>query len=247
MRVAIMQPTYLPWLGYFDLIDQVDRFVFLDNVQFEKRSWQQRNRIKGPTGLEMLSVPVKVHGHFDQRVDEAAIADLRFWKLHLKAIELRYRRAPFFKQSFGSLEALFEAGVPERVGELNCALIEFMARALGVRVPPFLRASQLEVTGKRSERLAASCEHLGGREYLSPMGSCEYLLAERRSFEVRDVAVRLQDYRHPRYEQLFPPFVEYASALDLLFNAGPRSAEIIRSGHSEIPLEHAHALRAEVA
>ncbi len=96
MKVAIAQPTYLPWLGYFDLLDQVDKFVLLDTVQFEKQSWQQRNRIKTPTGLMWLTVPVVFRGRLGQRIVDVEIREPEFCRDHLRAVELNYRRAPFF-------------------------------------------------------------------------------------------------------------------------------------------------------
>src|SRR5580704_12957199 len=105
VKVAISQPTYLPWLGYFDLIDQVDVFVLLDNVQFEKQSWQQRNRIKTPTGLQWLTVPVIFRGRFGQLIKDVEIREAEFWRNHLRAIELNYRRARFFHQYFEELSS----------------------------------------------------------------------------------------------------------------------------------------------
>ena len=103
MKIAISQPTYLPWIGYLDLIDQVETFVLLDNVQFERQSWQHRNRIKTPSGLHWLTVPVLFRGRFGQLINEVEIRDIEFWRNHLRAIELNYRRAPFFADYFDEL------------------------------------------------------------------------------------------------------------------------------------------------
>src|SRR5690242_14000816 len=131
MKIAISQPTYLPWLGYFDLIDQVDLFVFLDNVQFEKQSWQQRNRIKTPTGLQWLTVPVAFRGKFGQLIKEVEIRDPEFCKNHLRAIELNYRRTPFFDSYFPELKEHF-ASITSRslLADLNIRLIEWIVNIL---------------------------------------------------------------------------------------------------------------------
>src|SRR5271155_2267040 len=100
MRVAITQPTYLPWLGYFDLIDQVDAFVLLDSVQFEKQSWQQRNRIKTPNGLQWLTAPVRTKGRSAQLIKDVEIAETDFYIKHLNLIQTNYRNAPFFENWF---------------------------------------------------------------------------------------------------------------------------------------------------
>src|SRR5216684_6490113 len=110
VKVAISQPTYLPWLGYFDLMDQVDVFVLLDDVQFEKQSWQQRNRIKTPVGLQWLTVPVIFKGRFGQLIKDVEIRDPDFWRNHFRAIELNYRRSPFFDHYAEELRSCLMCG-----------------------------------------------------------------------------------------------------------------------------------------
>lgn len=233
MRVAISQPTYLSWLGYFDQIDQVDTFVFLDNVQFEKRSWQQRNRIKGPNGLILLTVPVIVKGRFDQLISEAAISDLHHWQKHLGAIEANYRRAPFFLKYWPDFRAVSqEAWATGRLAELNIALILWCMRALGIHTPA-VRASAIRCSGKKSELLATICESLGADHYLSALGSATYLLNEEHEFTKRHIAVRFQNYEHPTYDQQFPPFLPFASVIDLIFNMGDEAIDVLRRGRRE--------------
>jgi hypothetical protein len=230
MRVAIAQPTYLPWLGYFDLIDQVDTFVFLDSVQFEKQSWQQRNRIKTPRELQWLTVPVVFRGRFGQLIQQVEIREAEFWRNHLRAVELNYRRAPFFHNYFsdlGSLLRLFTSG--SLLVELNVRLIEWLMKALGIRTK-LVRSSSMNQEGKRGELLINLCESLGAKVYLSPFGSAVYLLNEIGPFSENGIEVLFQHYEHPEYRQQFPPFCPYASVLDLLFNEGDRSLEILRGG-----------------
>lgn len=230
MRIAITQPTYLPWLGYFDLIDQVDTFVILDTVQFEKQSWQQRNRIKTPTGLMWLTVPVAFRGRLGQRIEEVEIRDAEFWRKHLRGIEVNYGRAPFFAEYFPQISSMLDDCRPGRLlVDLNLRLLGWFLQMFEIRTP-VVRASSLAQEGKRSELLANICRKLGARQYVSPLGSAEYLLDEMHYFEDREVEVSFQNYTHPEYRQLFPPFVRHACALDLVFNEGERSAEIIRSG-----------------
>jgi hypothetical protein len=229
MKIAIAQPTYLPWLGYFDLIDQVDAFVILDSVQFEKQSWQQRNRIKTPTGLQWLTVPVLFRGRFGQLIHDVEIRDCEFWRNHLRAIELNYRRAPFFEDYFHELSLRFRCSAGSRLVDLNLRLIEWFMSVLGIRTPLFF-SSRLGLSGRRTELLAKICAWLGATEYISPLGSADYLLREIDLLESRSIEVLFQNYRHPQYVQMFPPFVPYASILDLIFNEGERSLEIVRSG-----------------
>jgi len=227
--VAIAQPTYLPWLGYFDLIDQVDAFVILDSVQFEKQSWQQRNRIKTPTGLQWLTVPVVFRGRFGQLIDEVEIRDREFWRSHLRAIELNYRRAPFFEKYFHELGFRLKSAAESRLTHLNVRLIAWFMSILHLHTP-LLFSSQLAQPGKRTGLLANICSYLGATEYVSPIGSAAYLLQEIEMLERRSIGVFFQNYVHPQYRQMFLPFIPYASILDLIFNEGERSLDIVRSG-----------------
>jgi hypothetical protein len=228
VKIAIAQPTFLPWLGYFDLIDQVDCFVLLDNVQFEKQSWQQRNRIKGPSGLQWLTVPVVFRGRLGQRILDVEIREPEFWKTHLRAIELSHRRTPHFDKYFPELAKILEehGGL---LAELNCAVIGWICISLGLDTKR-VRSSELNETGKRSELLVNLCRRLHADSYLSPIGSAEYLLDEMSWFSDAGIQVAFQHYEHPEYRQLFPPFCPYASVLDLLFNEGHRAMEVVRSG-----------------
>jgi hypothetical protein len=230
MKIAISQPTYLPWLGYFDLIDQVDIFVFLDNVQFQRQSWQHRNRLKTPSGLHWITVPVRFRGRFGQRINEVEIRDTGFWRNHLRAIELNYRRTPFFNEYFEELSSRIKTRASGAlVADLDIDLIEWFMDLLGIRSSVLL-SSQLEQSGKRMELLANICNSLGARQYVSPLGSAAYLLQEMDILLDKGIDVAFQHYEHPQYSQLFPPFCPYASILDLIFNEGHRALDILRSG-----------------
>lgn len=230
MKVAISQPTYLPWLGYLDLIDQADAFVFLDTVQFEKRSWQQRNRIKRREGLSLLTVPVKVKGRFEQKIEDVEISSRHFVRKHLRSLETNYRRAPFFGKYFPVVAKILETQANTGgLAELNIRLIEWVCNALGVKTL-LLRSSQTKHEGSRSELLLSLCGALGADCYISSSGSAQYLLRDSPRFAVAGIEVFFQQYEHPRYRQQFPPFISHASVIDLLFNEGERSLEIIRSG-----------------
>ena len=233
MRVAISQPSYLPWLGYFDLIDQVDTFVALDTVQFEKQSWQQRNRIKTPTGLQWLTVPVQFRGRLTQKIYEVEIRGAEFSRKHLRALELNYGRAHYLEYYFENVtDILKSCSAGFRLVDLNLSLLAWFLNVLDIHTP-VVRASSLAQTGKRTELLANICENLGATDYVSPMGSAGYLLPELSIFSQRGIGVSFHNYSHPEYRQLFSPFLPYACVLDLIFNEGPRSKEIIRSGRGQ--------------
>jgi len=230
VKVAILQPTYLPWLGYFDLLDQVDRFVILDSVQLEKRSWQQRNRIKTPSGLQWLTVPVASRGRRDQLIRDVEISEPEFWRDHLRAIDLNYRRAPFFETYFEPVSELIRSEAAQRnLARLTIGIIQWFRDVLGIKTQMSC-SSEIASQGKRSHLLAEICAALGANEYLSPIGSVDYLLDELPIMADRGITVAFQHYEHPVYKQLFPPFQPYACILDLLFNEGHDSLSIIRSG-----------------
>jgi hypothetical protein len=229
MKIAICQPAYLPWLGYFELLDRVDTFILLDSVQFEKQSWQQRNRVKTPTGLQWLTVPVVFRGHFGQRILEVEIRDPEFARKHLRTVELNYRRAPFFDQYYPELAEILTERSMSSLRDLNQHLIEWFCRVLGIAAR-ILRSSDLNAEGKRSELLVSICRLLGADFYVSPLGSAGYLLEDMDLFTKAGIQVAFQHYEHPEYRQLFPPFQSHASVLDLIFNEGPNALPILRSG-----------------
>jgi hypothetical protein len=230
MKIAISQPTYLPWLGYFDLIDQVDSFVLLDSVQFEKQSWQQRNRIKTPTGLQWLTVPVVFRGRLEQRITEVVIRDPEFPEKHVRAIELNYRRARFFDRYFPELEGILKKHRSgSHLADLNLEIIRWTCAALDIHTP-LVRSSDLRQEGRRSQLLVNLCRCLSADRYLSPPGSATYLMDDLQLFAAAGIKVAFHNFEHPEYRQLFPPFVPYASVLDVLFNEGEMSSQILRSG-----------------
>ena len=231
--IAIMQPTFLPWVGYFDLADAVEKFVFLDQVQFSRQSWQQRNRIVTPQGLMWLTVPVRREGLFGPIRDVAIAGDAGAGEKILRSIEQNYRPAPHFEQHFDAFAAVFrEAWQSDSLLHLNVSIIRWLARQMGFS-STWMIGSDLGLEGRRSDLVSRMCQAVGAREYLSPLGSLEYLLAERSYFDEAGIRVLIQHYEHPVYPQLHQPFQAHASALDLLFNCGAQSAAIVRGGRRE--------------
>jgi hypothetical protein len=245
VKIAISQPGYLPWTGFFDLIDQVDQFVLLDDAQFVKQSWHQRNRIKSSTGtgLQWLTVPVVFRGCPRQPLCEVKIREPRFRQKHLRSVEVNYGRARYFKHYFPRFREILEKyGPGERLIDLNLALVQWLAVELSIKTP-MVRSSTLHLEGHRSGHLVATCERLGATDYLSPR-SATYLLNDLSMFAEEGIAVYFHNYSCPEYEQRFPPFLPYASAVDLLFNKGPESGDIMRSGR-KAPLPAAEVLLSE--
>lgn len=229
--VAIMQPTYLPWIGYFGMIDRADIFVFLDTVQFARRSWQQRNRIKTANGPLMLTVPVHKKGARDQKIGEVMIDEgARFAEKHVRAIEHALSKAPYFTEHSGQLFAILGMG-HQKLADLNIEMITWLAQAMGISCK-FVRSSEINATGSKADLLANICEALDGETYLSAPGSRDYIESSA-AFRTHGITVSYHHYEHPTYAQLYGEFEPYMSAIDLLFNLGPESLERIRSGYLE--------------
>ncbi len=230
MRIAILQPTFLPWLGWFDIADQVDTLVILDDVAFSKQSWQQRNRLRTPNGLEYVTVPVRTAGRMGQSILEVEIAAPHFASRFERTVSGNYARSTYYDTVFPSFcKALHSVAASDRLSKLNTGLINWFCDSLGIATVR-VNSSELSANGKRGSYVAALCEILGASDYLSPLGAEDYLLEDHAAFESRRINVWMHEYRHPEYRQVFQPFIPYASALDLLFNEGPRAMEIIRSG-----------------
>lgn len=228
--IAIAQPTFLPWSGWFDLADQVDLLILLDDVAFSKQSWQQRNRIRTTDGLSYLSVAVHTAGKLGQRICDTEIVSNRFVQKTLRTIAQNYGRAEFFDRYYPALCQVLEKSVAtQNLCELNCGLINWLAGQLGIATLS-VRSSELDVGGTRGAHVALLCERVGAQTYISPAGAEGYLIEDRSEFDRRSIAVELQVYEHPVYRQCFQPFVPYASALDLLLNEGEGAGSILRSG-----------------
>lgn len=229
MRCAISQPTFLPWLGWFDIAHQVDLVVILDTVQFAKRSWQQRNRIRTADGLYLLTVPVYSSGKFLQNISDVKVADPGFGKSFLRTIQGTYARAPYFSDVFADLKSTLENSLAGgSLLSLNFGLISFLARWLRVNTP-FVMAASVHAKGKRGDYLAEICASVGATHYYSTAGASEYLKKDIPAFEARDIQIFIHDYVHPTYRQLHEPFMSHASALDLVMMYGPESGAILKS------------------
>ena len=223
MIVAIHQPQYLPWLGYFNKMIACDIFCYLDNVQYKKNEWQNRNRIKTAQSWQWLTVPVQYR--FPQKINEVTINNTVNWKRkHLQALITNYNKAPFFRKHIGFFEDIYSRDW-EFLSELNIHLIEHICKMLNLGKRPTILASNLHLSEEPTERLVDICQSLGGDTYLSGQDGIKYMNPER--FAESGVKVLVQDYKHPVYPQLFGNFQSHMSVLDLLFNCGPESLEKI--------------------
>jgi len=226
--VAIMQPTFLPWTGYFALMLQAEAFVFLDSVQFVRRSWHQRNRIKTPDGPLWLTVPVLSRGARDQLISEVRIDHTGGWtEKMIRTITHHYARAPHFAPHAEAVFAILRKR-HEHLAELNIELIAHLQGVLSIDCR-LMRSSALGGKGHKADLLAGLCAQLGAKTYVAAVGSKEYI-DESSAFRDHGIEVRYNAYQAREYPQLHGPFEPFLSVLDLVLNAGPDSAARVREG-----------------
>jgi WbqC-like protein family len=221
--LVVLQPSYLPWLGYFDQMRKADVFVWYDDVQFDKSGWRNRNRIKSSKGPLWLTVPVLHKGRGLQAINAIEIDNSKSWRRkHLLSIEQFYARAPFIESFVPRLAEILNQSW-QRLVDLDIATTIWLASELGITTPRY-RASQLEIDGDPNGRLIGLCHHFGADRYLSGDSARDYLDVPR--FAAAGVKVNWHCYQHPSYSQLHGAFVPYLSALDLLLNIGPAAQSL---------------------
>lgn len=227
MIVTIHQPEFLPWLGFFDRIHKSDVFVILDDVQYQKNAFINRNRIKTAQGWQWLTVPVKARERL-KKIHEVQIDNQREWgKTLWKTLFYNYKKAPFFTKYAGFFqESFFEKW--ELIVDLDIYFIENVLKMLGMK-KRIEKVSKMKIEGEGTDRLISICKELGADTYLSGPGGKLHMDLE--AFKKERIEVIFQNLIHPHYSQLFPEkgFIPYLSIIDLLFNCGPQSTKIIAS------------------
>lgn len=226
MRVGIIQPNYMPWRGYFDFIDDVDLFIFLDDVQYTRRDWRNRNRIKSPQGLQWLTVPVHFHRHSAPLIADTPIDYTHNWqRKHINSLKVSYGSAPYFAQYGPECLALLETRFAT-IAELNIALTRWMMAQLAITTP-LKRASTLQASGAKTARLIDILQRVGATIYLSGPAAKDYL--EPGQFDQAGIALEYKTYAYQPYPQRWGSFQGAVSALDLLFNCGPQAPRFLKS------------------
>ena len=222
-RLAIVQSSYIPWKGYFDLIRAADEFVLLDDVQYTKRDWRNRNRIKTAQGVQWLSIPVSVAGRFEQTIAEVAIQDASWAHRHWRTIARSYARAPAFAEYAAGMEALYERAAGERrLSVVNRLFLEGICRMLEIDTP-MTWSAEYEPAGTRTGRLVDICRKAGAAEYLSGPSAQAYI--DPALFDAAGIKLTFVDYTpYPEYPQLHPPFEHRVSAVDLVLTHGRAAA-----------------------
>lgn len=234
MKITIHQPNYMPWMGLFNKVSMAETFVILDCVQFEKFGFTNRNKIKhhSPAGWTWLSVPVN-KGSSRMLIKDVGINNSQKWReASLDMIKEIYHNSPYLNDYLPLLDRIYLQSW-DSLSELNTFILKEMFDVLGLK-PRIIKASDLDVSGKKSELILDICKKVGADEFISGASGRGYM--DMALFSDNGVKVTFQEFKHPVYGQIGnthfpnPPFIPNLSALDLLLSCGPASAGLIRSG-----------------
>ncbi len=226
-RVAIVQSNYIPWKGYFDLIGRCDEFILYDDVQYTRRDWRNRNRIKSPTGLQWLTIPVEVAGKYHQRVCDTRVSDPGWGRRHWTTLTQSYAQAPYFRHYRSLFEPLYLSDDEPLLSRINHRFIAAIVATLGFGTK-LSWSSDYPLSEGRSERLVQLCLACGATNYLSGPAAKEYL--DEALFAAAGIDVEWMDYSgYPEYPQLNGKFEHGVTILDLLFNTGPDAVRYMKA------------------
>jgi len=226
-KVAILQSNYIPWKGYFDIINTVDEFILYDDMQYTRRDWRNRNKIKTPQGLQWLTIPVEVKGKYFQKINETKVSNINWSKKHWQSIKLNYSKAKYFKEYKDIFEDTFLNCNEIYLSQINFKFITLINEILGIRTK-IRFSSEFNLIDGKSERLLGICKDCNADIYLSGPSARGYLDEE--LFQKEGIAVEWMDYsNYPEYNQLYPPFRHDVTVLDLIFNEGKNSQKFMKS------------------
>ena len=231
--ICIHQPTFLPWIGWFDLIDQADELILLDDVKFSKQSWQQRNNIISKKGLELITIPVIKPPLNKNKINQKNIFQNNFYIKHLKSIEMNYSKSKYFNLYFDEFSKIYTEGYNSK--KLSIFLIKMLKWLFAIMEikTNIILSSQIEYSGNKSAMLVSLCKNRKVNKYISTSGATKYLNQDLNLFNTNNIEVFIHKYLHPTYKQLSEEFISHASVIDLLFNEGPASRLIIKSGREK--------------
>lgn len=226
MRIAIVQSNYIPWKGYFDLIQSVDEFVLFDDVQYTRRDWRNRNRIKTPHGLAWLTIPVQTTGQYLSLIKDIEVTDDAWADRHWKTLVASYGRAPHFQWFAERFEPLYASCRERRLSLINRRWLEAACDALGIGTR-LTWAMDYAVAEGKTERLVSICRQAGADTYISGPSARDYI--DESTFAAAGVGLEYFDYSgYPSYPQLHGPFEHHVSVVDLLCHAGPDAPACLR-------------------
>lgn len=226
-KIAILQSNYIPWKGYFDLINMVDEFILYDDMQYTRRDWRNRNKIQTPNGLLWLSIPVEVKGKYFQKINETKVSEKDWAKKHWQSIKSNYSKAKYFKEYKDVFEELYMACDEEYLSQINYKFIVAICEILGITTK-IRWSSEFELIDGQTEKLLGICKDCNADVYISGPAAQDYFDDELAKKE--NIRVEWMDYSgYKEYEQLFAPFEHGVSILDLIFNEGYNATKFMKS------------------
>jgi hypothetical protein len=226
-KIAILQSNYIPWKGYFDMINMVDEFILYDDMQYTKRDWRNRNKIKTSKGSEWLSIPVTVKGKFFQKINETKVSDNVWRKKHFNAIKHNYSKSPYFKDYIHIFEDLYLNSKEEYLSQINYDFIIAINKILDIKTK-IRTSSEFNLIEGQTEKLLGICKDTKANIYLSGASAQSYFDEELAQKE--NIKVEWMDYSdYKEYNQLFLPFEHGVSILDLIFNEGENAKKFMKS------------------
>lgn len=243
MKCVILQPSFIPWRGYFHQVNKADVFVFYDCVQYDKHGWRNRNKIKTAQGTQWLTIPTAASGSYEGLlIRDVKVAENIVWRRkHLAAIEQNYRKAPFWKVYKPLIDTVY-ASPSDFLSDITCESTIAIARALGIQHTQFVRSTSLNAEGDKTARLIDILKKVGATHYISGPSAKDYIESEK--FANAGITLEYMNYNYPEYPQLHGPFEGAVSILDLLFNVGPDAPKYIwdigRPGDTCQPLHDNH-------
>ena len=225
-KIAILQSNYIPWKGYFDLINMVDEFIFYDEVQYTKNDWRNRNKIKTPQGIQWLTIPVRQE-NLEQKIKDTKISDKKWNIKHWRTISQNYSKSKYFKDYKDIFEELYLKCDEEYLSQINYKFITTINEILEIKTK--LRwSSEFELVDGQTEKLLGICKDCNADIYLSGPAAKNYFDEELAKQE--NIKVEWMDYSgYKEYEQLNSPFEHGVSILDLIFNQGANAKEFMKS------------------
>lgn len=226
-KVAIVQSNYIPWKGYFDLINLVDEFVLFDDMQYTRRDWRNRNVIKTAAGLKWLTIPVAVKGNYLQKINDTRVSDPAWARRHWETIVHSYSKATHFAHYREVFESLYLNCAETFLSQINYAFLTAICKILGIDTRITWSTDYSSAAGK-TERLVSICEQAGATSYISGPSARDYL--DGTLFNDANISLEYIDYdSYPEYKQMFPPFAHQVSIIDLIFNEGPDARNFMKS------------------
>lgn len=225
-KVAITQSNYIPWKGYFDTIQLVDEFILYDDMQYTKRDWRNRNKIKTQQGLKWLSIPVEVKGKYHQSIRDTKISDKNWNINHWKTLKMNYAKTSFFNDYHDFFEDLYLNCKEEYLSLINLRFLKGINNILGIRTP-LKFSSEFELAEGKTQRLVDICKKITATDYYTGAAAKNYM--DENLFKKENIQVHYLDYNnYPNYPQLHTPFVHQVSILDLIFNTGAKAVTYMK-------------------